>query len=117
MSVDDKRSATWICFSLIFATMSWASREQKFVAINTVEAEYIAACDVCTKAVWLRKLVSRLFDQVLDLTLICCDNQSCMKLSENPVFHDRSKHIEIKYYFLHDKIQQGRSGSPVYLHR
>jgi hypothetical protein len=34
-------------------------------------------------------------------------NQSCVKLSENPLFHDRSKHIEIKYYFLHDKVQKG----------
>jgi hypothetical protein len=58
-----------------------------------------------------RKLVSGLFDQVLDSTVIYCDNQSCVKLSENPVFHDRSKHIEIKYY-----SPEGRSGSPVYLH-
>jgi hypothetical protein len=54
-----------------------------------------------------RKLVSGLFDQVLDSTMIYCDNQSCVKLSENPVFHDRSKHIEIKYYFLHDRVQRG----------
>jgi hypothetical protein len=46
--------------------MSWASRKQKSVALGTAEAEYIAACDACTEAVWLRKLVSGLFDQVLD---------------------------------------------------
>jgi hypothetical protein len=57
--------------------------------------------------VWLCKLVSGLFDQVLDSTVIYCDNQSCVKLSENPVFHDRSKHIEIEYYFLHDRVQRG----------
>jgi hypothetical protein len=50
-SADDRRSATWICFSLSFATMSWASRKQKFVALNTAEVEYIAACDACTEAV------------------------------------------------------------------
>jgi uncharacterized lipoprotein YehR (DUF1307 family) len=59
------------------------------------------------KAVWLCKLVSGLFDQVLESTVIYCDNQSCVKLSENPVFHDRSKHIEIKYYYLRDKVQKG----------
>jgi hypothetical protein len=53
---------------------------------------------------WLRKLVSGLSDQVLDLIMIYCDDQSCVKLSENPVFHDRSKHIEIKHYFLYDKV-------------
>jgi hypothetical protein len=59
---NDRRSATWICFSLSFATMSWDSKKQKYVALNTAEAKYIAACDACTKAVWLYKLVSGLFD-------------------------------------------------------
>jgi hypothetical protein len=39
--------------------------------------------------------------------MIYCDNQSCIKLSENPVFHDRSKHIEIIYHFIRDRIQKG----------
>jgi hypothetical protein len=39
--------------------------------------------------------------------VIYCDNQSCMKLSENPVFHDRSKHIEIYYHFIRDYVQRG----------
>jgi hypothetical protein len=87
--------------------MSWAGRKQKSVALSTTEAQYIVVCDACTKAMWLRKLVSGLSDQVLDSTMIYCDDQSCVKLSENPVFHDRSKHIEIKYYFLRDKVQRG----------
>ena len=103
-SEDNKISTSWICFSLSFSTISWASREQKSVALNTTEAEYIATCDACTKAECLRKLVSGLFDHVLDSTVIYCDNQSCVKFSENPVFHDMSKDIEIKYYFLRDKV-------------
>jgi hypothetical protein len=47
-SADDRRSATWICFSLRFATMSWDSRKHKPVAINTTEAKYISSCDACT---------------------------------------------------------------------
>jgi hypothetical protein len=47
-------SANWICFSLIFSTMSWASRKHKFVAINTLEEKYISSCDACTKAIWLQ---------------------------------------------------------------
>ena len=50
-SADDRRSATWICFSLSFATMSWDSRKQKSVALSTVEAKYIASCDSCMGAV------------------------------------------------------------------
>jgi hypothetical protein len=48
-----------------------------------------------------------LFGQEMALTVIHCDNQSCIKLSENPVFHDRSKHIEIRYHFIQDWVQRG----------
>jgi hypothetical protein len=93
-----------MCFSLGSTMISWASRKHKYVALSTTEAEYIAACEACTEAVWLRKMIYGLFDQVPDSTVIYCDNQSCMRLSEHPVFHDRSKHIEIKYYFIRDKV-------------
>jgi hypothetical protein len=64
--------------------MSWVSRKQKFVALSTIEAKYIAACDACTEAMWLRKLVSRLSDQVLNSTMIYCNDHSHVKLSEKP---------------------------------
>jgi hypothetical protein len=83
------------------------SRKQKYVTLITVEAKYIATCDACMEVVHLCKVVYGLFDQVLDSTMIYCDNQSCVKLSKNPVIHDRSKHIQIKYYFLHDKVERG----------
>jgi hypothetical protein len=67
-------SATWICFSFIFSMMSWASKKQNYVALSTIEAEYIAACDACMEAMWLSKLVSGLSDQVLDSTMIYCDD-------------------------------------------
>jgi hypothetical protein len=103
-SADNKISTSWICLSLSFSTISWASGKHKSVALNTAEAEHIVACDACTEGVWLRKLVSGLFDLVIDLTVIYCDNQSCVKLLESSMFHDMSKNIEIKYYFLRDKV-------------
>jgi hypothetical protein len=48
-----------------------------------------------------------LFGQELDATVIHCDNQSFLKLSENPVFHDRSKHIKIQFHFIIDCLQKG----------
>jgi hypothetical protein len=47
------------------------------------------------KSIWIHKFLTSLFDQELDPTVIYCYNHSCIKLSNNPVFHDRSKHIEI----------------------
>ena len=55
----------------------------------------------------MRKVLSDLFDLQMDATCIYCDNQSCVKLSENLVFHDKSKHIEIKYHCIMDMVQRG----------
>ena len=68
------------------------------MALSTVEAEYVAACSASCEVVWLRKLQSDLFDLQMDDTCIHCDNQSCVKLSKNPLFDDKLKHIEIKYH-------------------
>jgi hypothetical protein len=108
-SAEDRRSTSGMCFSLGSAMISWASRKQKSVTLSIAEAEYITACEACTEAIWVRKPISGIFDQVPDSTVIYFDNQSFMRLSEHPVFHDQSKHIEIKYYFIHDKVQEGEA--------
>jgi hypothetical protein len=84
--------------------ISWSNRKQKSVALSIEEVEYMAACEACTEEVCLRKLISDLFDQTPESTTIYCDNQSCIRFSEHLVFHERSKHIDIKYYFIRDKV-------------
>ena len=74
------------------------------MALSIAKAEYVAACLASYEAVWLRKLLSDLFDLQLDATCIYCDNQICVKLSENLVFHDKSKHIKIKYHYIRDMV-------------
>jgi hypothetical protein len=86
--------------------VSWCSRKQNFLALSTVEEEYIALSVEIREAVWLRKLLAYLFGHVLDSTAIHCDNQSCVKLSKNPIFHDKSKHNEIKYHYIGDMVQR-----------
>jgi hypothetical protein len=80
-SADDIKSTSGIYFSLGSAMISWASRKHKSVALNTTEAEYISTCDACMKAICLCKLISGLFDQVMDSTMIYCDNHNHVKLS------------------------------------
>ena len=77
------------------------------MALSTAKPEYIVASDDSKEAIWLRKLLAHLFGDVLETTVIRCDNQSCVKLFENPVFHDRSKHIEMRYHYLRDMVQKG----------
>jgi hypothetical protein len=67
----------------------------------------MAASQASCEAIWLRKLLVGLFGQELAPTVIHGNNQNCIKLSKNPVFHDRSKHIEIRYHFIRDWVQRG----------
>ena len=106
-SAIDRKSTSGCCFSMGSGMISWFSRKQSCVALSTAEAEYVAACSDSCEAVWMRKLLSDLFDLQLGATCIYCDNQSCVKLSKNPIFHDKSKHIAIKYHYIRDMVKRG----------
>jgi hypothetical protein len=106
-SVSNRKSTSGCCFNLGSAMISWQSRKQSSIALSTAEAEYIVACSASYEAIWLRKLLIGLFDLEMRATLILCDNQSCIKMIENLVFHDRSKHIEIRYHYIRDMVQRG----------
>ena len=73
--------------------VSCFNKKQTSVALNTTEVEYIATSTTSKDAVWLQKLLADLYGHELDVIVIFCDNQSCVKLSKTHVFHDRSKHI------------------------
>jgi hypothetical protein len=100
--VSDRKSTSGCCFRLGSSVVSWFSRKQKSMSLSFAEAEYMAANQASCETLWLRKLLVGLFGVQLRPTVIYCDNQSCIKLLENPVFHDRSKHIEIRYHFIRD---------------
>jgi hypothetical protein len=106
-SVSDRKNTSGCCFSLGLAMISWKSRKKSIIALSTVEAEYIATCSASCEAIWFRKLLTSLFDLEMEATTILCDNQSCIKITENPIFHDRSKHIEIRYHYIRDMVQRG----------
>ena len=103
----DRKSTSGCFFSLGLGLVSWFSRKQKSVALSSAEAEYMADSQSSCEAICLCKMMVFLFGQEMSPTIIHCDNQSCIKLSENPVFHDRSKHIEIIYHFIRDWVQRG----------
>ena len=67
----------------------------------------MAASTTSCEAIWLRKLLLNLLKNRMELTEVMCDNQSCIKLSKNPVFHDQSKHIDIRCHFIREYVQWG----------
>eukprot|EP00253_Pinus_taeda_P029949 PITA_29949 len=103
-SPSDQKSTSGGIFNLVSAVVSWYSRKQRSVALSSAKAEYMAASQATCEAIWMQKILVGLFDQRMDPIVIYCDNQSCIKLSKNPVFHDRSKHIDIWYHHLQDCV-------------
>eukprot|EP00253_Pinus_taeda_P025713 PITA_25713 len=106
-NVEDHKSTFGCCFSLGSTLISWMRRKKKSVALSTAEAEYIAASMASCEVVSFRKLFNELFGFTLDTTVILCDNQSGICLSKNPVFHDHSKHIDIRYHYIRNMVQWG----------
>ena len=105
--VEDRKSTSGCCFSIGSRVVSWFSMKQKSVGLHSIEAEYMASSMAACEGMWLRKLLAGLFECELEATAVHCDNQSGIRLSENLVFHDRSKHIDIIYHFLRDCVQRG----------
>jgi hypothetical protein len=101
----DRKSTSGGIFSIGSTVVSWYSRKQRSMALSSEEAKYMAATEVACEAMWMRKILVGLFGSHLDPTVIHFDNQSCIKLSINPMFHDRSKHIDIWYHHLRDCVQ------------
>ena len=113
-SVIDRKRTSCGCYCLGSTMISWFSKKQYSVSLSTTKAEYIATCSTSCEATWLQKLMTGLFDMELDTTVTLCDNQSCIKMTENPVFHDKSKHIEFRYFYIMDMVQKGAIKNLVY---
>ena len=86
--------------------ISWASKKQSVVALSSTEAEYIAASLASQEAVWLRSLLGDISFVQKEPTVIKEDNQGTIALSRNPKYHPRTKHIDIKYHFIRDKVEK-----------
>ena len=89
-STADRKSTSFGCYCLGFAMISWFSKKQSIFSLSMDDATYIEACSTSCESICLYKLMSGLFDLELDTTVILCDNQSCIKMTKNMVFHDQS---------------------------
>jgi hypothetical protein len=109
-SIEDRRSVTGYNFQLSQdgPLISWKSRKQPTVALSTCEAEYVALANAIQEAKFLRQLCVDMKVSIGGKLLIKIDNQGAMNLAKNPVHHQRSKHIDIKYHFIRSEIQEGR---------
>ena len=101
--VDRKSLGT--CQFLGRSLVSWSSKKQNSVALSTAEAEYIAAENCCAQLLWMKQTLKD-FNVSLSQVPLLCDNESAIKLANNPVQHQRSKHIEVRHHFLRDYVEK-----------
>lgn len=103
--IDTRRSTTGYLFVLNGGPISWASQKQPCVALSTTEAEFMAACEAAKNLLWLKQFFKEIgINQ--DCTTLYLDNQSAIKLINNPVYHKKTKHIDVKYNFIREKVEQ-----------
>jgi hypothetical protein len=105
--IDDRKSTSGVLFFFGGCPISWQSTKQKIVALSSCEAEYVAATAAACQGVWLKRLLGELLGHDGGVPELHIDNKSAIALTKNPVFHDRSKHIQIRYHFIRQCVEDG----------
>lgn len=101
-----RRSCSGMVCKFMDGAITWNSQRQKCVAMSTTEAELIAASEATKEIVWLSRLLCEI-TTVTEIPVLMVDNMSTLKLVNNPIFHKRSKHIDVRYFFIRDKVEDG----------
>jgi hypothetical protein len=105
-NVDTRKSVSGYCFLMGGSLVSWKSKGQPSVALSTMEAEYMALAYTSQELLWIRQLLRDLGQDPVDATTIHEDNQSCIHFANDPCYHGRAKHVDIKFNFVRDLIQK-----------
>lgn len=98
--IDDRRSCTGYVFVVQGGAVSWSSKRQHTVAVSTTEAEYMALSHASQEAIYLKNFREELGLNSNQQITLYCDNKSVINLSQNDIFHPRTKHIDVKHHFI-----------------
>ncbi|KAJ9544926.1 hypothetical protein OSB04_024633 [Centaurea solstitialis] len=102
----NRKSTSGACQFLGDKLVSWSSRKQNCVSLSTAEAEYVAAACCCSQVLWMKTQLAD-FGYIMHRIPIYCDSKSAIQITENPVQHSRTKHINIRYHFIKDHVEKG----------
>ena len=103
---DDMKSTSGYAFSLGSGVWSWSTKKQTIVALSSAEAEYVAAARATAQAVWLKRVLRDLNMKIDEPVNIYSDSKAAIAISENPISHNRTKHIAIKYHYTRDAVEK-----------
>ena len=105
--IDTRRSTSGMLFFLGSSLVSWQSIKQRVVALSSCEAEYVAATNAATQGIWLARLLGELLGKQPKAIELKVYSKSALALAKNPVFHEHSKHIDLRYHFIRDCLEEG----------
>ena len=108
-SSEDRKSVSGFCFQfqLDSSLISWKSQKQRTIALSSCEAEYVAITYAVQESKFLKMLLCEMLSVDSVEVKIGVDNQSALALANNPICHQRSKHIDVKYHFIRDEVERG----------
>ncbi len=102
-----RRSVGGYCFSLGSGMISWSSKKQKTIADSTCAAEYVAVSEAGKELIWLRTLLTELGYKPEEASKLLCDNSAAVLLSADQAFHDRTKHLDVRYHWIRGRVEDG----------
>ena len=104
---DTRRSSTGYVFLMSGGAVSWCCRRQSTTAQSSCESEYMAAAEAVRESIWQRTFLQEIGCGVTRPTVIGCDSESAIKLTADPVYHERTKHIDVRVHFIRDHVRRG----------
>ena len=104
----DRHSIAGFSYHFGQGAISWSSKKQQVIALSTVEAEYIAQAHAAKEALWLRSFISEIRNESARAITINSDNQGAIALSKDNKFHLRTKHIDVRYHFIREAVEDGK---------
>jgi Reverse transcriptase (RNA-dependent DNA polymerase) len=108
----DRKSTTRFCTFVGDNLVTWKSKKQNIVARSSAEAEYRAMTSTTSELIWIKQLLSDMKIEHTKTMQMYCDNQAARHIASNPVFHERTKHIEVDCHFVGEKVQSSEIETP-----